>query len=176
MAIILLPTGSIYQFTDGETGIYQFAGTHDAFARTILGRFDTLSSSTASFNGTTTLNGLINNSAAVKHDYLRVRAVLYPTTSLTNPEQFLFSGSFIASRGDANHMLVLGSMISLYNYTVNYIKFNNNSNLICVSSSAGINGQTQWSSSDAYASIQLVYAEASPLAEWIITSRVGNWA
>jgi hypothetical protein len=53
------------------------------------------------------------------------------------------------------------------------MKAANTSNLIRISSSAGISGQAQWSSSDAWASIQAVFSNAS--SEWIITSKVGNW-
>ena len=174
MAIILLPTGSVYQFTDGETGVYQYAGTHDAFNRTILSRFTTISSSTSSFDGTTTFNGVTDISSVVLHDYRRVVPSSFPTTSLTTNPQFLFSGSFIASTGNANHLVILGASPNITNNTtINYMKAANTSNLIRISSSAGISGQAQWSSSDAWASIQAVFSNAS--SEWIITSKVGNW-
>jgi hypothetical protein len=76
-------------------------------------------------------------------------------------------------------MVLVSSLGSLYNgSTMNYIKASNNtSNLVTIRSNQtnGISGQTQWSSSDAHASIQLVYHNIAPGSTWIITSKVGNW-
>lgn len=176
MGLISLTPGAVFQFVDAKIGVLQYAGTEDAFNRIIKNELTVSSSAIATVKTGATLqiDGIINNTGVVKHDYLSVNASLTPTSSLTTTTQFAVSGSFISAYG-ANHMLLLGSTTGLLNYTVNYIKASNSSDLAMVSSSAGINGQTQWSSSDAYASIQLVYIGASPTSEWVITSKVGNW-
>lgn len=176
MGLITLPSGSVFQFIDGQKGIPQFAGTSDAFNRVILNQLTVSSSATATIqrNATLTVDGILNESGVVKHDYARIVPTSIPTSSLTSVAEFAATGSFISSTGTANHMVLLGTNTLLYNYTVNYVKGSSSSNLIMIRSTAGISGQTQWSSSDAYASIQAVFIQGAA-AEWIITSKVGNW-
>lgn len=176
MALISVTDGAVFQFIDGKIGPLQFAGTEDAFNRIIKNELTISSSAIATIeqNATLQIDGIINNSGIVKHDYIRTNAATAATTSLTSTTDFEVSGSYISTFG-ADHMLLLGSNSVLADYTVHYIKSSNSSNLVMVRSTAGINGQTQWSSSDAYASMQLVFANASPSYEWIITSKVGNW-
>jgi hypothetical protein len=176
MGLISVTDGAVFQFIDGEIGPLQFAGTEDAFNRIIKNELTVSSSAVATIerNSTLQINGLINNSGIVKHDYSRIIPSGTPTSSLTSTTEFSTSGSFISSTGNADHMVLLGTATTLYNYTVNYVKGSNSSNLVMIQSAAGISGQTQWSSSDAWASIQVVYIQGGT-AEWIITSKVGNW-
>jgi hypothetical protein len=178
MGLILLPPGSAYQFIDGQDSIPQYAGTHDAFNRIILNEFTVSSSATATIqqNATLTINGILNQSGVVKHDYTRINPNSIPTSSLGSPAEFAVTGSFISSIGTANHMISLGTPTALYDYTVNYIKASTDTtNLVMIRSTAGISGQTQWSSSDAWASIQVVCVNGQSTLEWVITSKVGNW-
>lgn len=173
MGLISVTDGAVFQFIDGKIGPLQFAGTEDAFNRIIKNKLTVSSSAIATIqsNSTLQIDGIINNSGVVKHDYSTISPAITPTSSLTNTTEFSTSGSFISTNGSADHMVLLGSTTVLYDYTVNYIKVSNSSNLAMIRSTAGISGQPQWSSSDAYASIQVVFIQG----EWIITSKVGNW-
>jgi hypothetical protein len=176
MGLISVTDGSVFQFIDGKIGPLQFAGTEDAFDRIIKNKLTVSSSAVASIkrDGILQIDGLINNSGIVKHSYSTLFPSVTPTSSLTSTTEFSTSGSFISTNGNADHMVLLGTSNTLYNYTVNYIKGSNSSNLAMIQSAGGISGQTQWSSSDAYASIQVVYIQGGG-AEWVITSKVGNW-
>lgn len=187
MAIIQLSTGSVFLFADGDVGVQQIAGTEDVFVRNILNELNARPSGSvtistgASLNvrGSMTLGSGTNTGAiggAILYTkYSDVNPASIPTSSITNIAELLATGSFIRSRGTVNHMLRIGNLGSTYNgLNINYLKASNNtSTLIMISGSTNsISGQTQWSSSDAYASINLVYHN---LGNWVITSKVGNW-
>lgn len=172
MGLISVNTGNVYQFTtlgDDTNSVAQIAGTQEVYNKTFLTGLQLSSSasltlpagSTALFAGTNTYDGVI------KHNYTSTTAA---TSSLTTAAQWDFTGSFLAVLGASNHMALLGGT-GFNDYVFKYIKSTSNSNLIMISSSIGISGKTQWSSSDAWAAIEVVQQSL----EWIITSKVGNW-
>jgi hypothetical protein len=176
----------MFQFADGDSGIQQVGGSEQVFPYFILNDMTIIPSGSLTIQTGSNLNILgtvtfgSNNGGAVLYEkYTNVNPVLTPTSSITNNSELLATGSFIRSRGTADHMVRVPALGSSYNgLTMNYIKASNDtSNLVTIRSNEtnGISGQTQWSSSDAHASIQLVYHSISPGSDWIITSKVGNW-
>lgn len=174
MGVISVTPGAVFQFIDANKGVLQYAGTEDAFNRIIKNELTISQSAFATVRPSATLiiDGTLENSGILKHEYLLVDAIAVPTSSFLTANQWEVSGSFIKITGNADHMALISNSSTFANhYVFNYMKISNNSNLITVRSTLGISGQTQWSSSDAYASIQVT----GHSAEWIITSKVGNW-
>ena len=178
MGVISVTPGAVFQFIDANKGVLQYAGTEDAFNRIIKNELTISQSAIATVrpSATLTIDGTLTNSGIIKTEYLRQNAVTAATSSITNLSELAESGSFISAH-NGDHMLLLGTTNLLQHVEIKYIKSSNSSNLVTVRSSVAnrINGQTQWSSSDAYASIQLVFTAATPVSNWIITSKVGNW-
>jgi hypothetical protein len=190
MSIIRTSYGSMFQFADGDSGIQQIGGSEQVFPYFILndmtiipsGSLTIQSGSNLNIRGTVTFGSLTApaiGGTVLREKYTDINPVLIPTSSITNNSELLATGSFIRSRGTADHMLRVPTLGSSYNgLTMNYIKASDDTiNLVTIRSNQtnGISGQTQWSSSDAHASIQLVYHSISPGSDWIITSKVGNW-
>jgi len=155
------------------TNIGLIGGTEELFYKSFKTGLLISSSGTLTVDRESTLtnNGTMNISGILKYDTLSVNALLSATSSLTTNAQWQVSGSFIGITAPADHIALLGSPGTFNGYVFRYMKRDSNSNLIMIRSTSGISGQTQWSSSDAYASIEVV----AFTLEWIITSKVGNW-
>lgn len=190
MALIQLPIGSVYLFADGDVGVQQIAGTDDVFAKGVYNSLNITNNSitTVSTGASLNVNGTLrlgrvlpsaSGSALFYKKYTFIDPTVIPTSSITTGAGLLLSGSFFRIRGTDNHMLKLDSAMGDSNngLTVHYMKNSAASTELVVQSTAanGISGQTQWSSSDAYASIELVYHNIAGSSDWTITSKVGNW-
>ena len=183
MALILVESGNVYQFTTlgtSTTSVAQIAGTQEIYDKRFLtgltihgGNSATLTTETGSaaiLNGNTQIGGIL------EYNYTLVDATAVATSSLTTNAQWTATGSFLVIRNAADHFVVpnnssLGS--GLNGRILRVIKQDNNSNLVIInpSGTATVNGATQISSSDAYAAIELMYNSGT----WRILSSYGTW-
>jgi hypothetical protein len=180
MALISAPTGSILQFSDGIQSIPQIAGSPELFIKKfetgiVIGNTGSLTIPVGS-----TINildgGTFSNSGIHKNIYTRIDASVNNTSSLTTHAQWDVTGSFLLVYGNADHKCILGTADTFINHVVRYQKRDNTAGNIMVSGSTvgtgtWINGQRAISSSDAYASIELIGTSQG----WRIVSIYGAW-
>ncbi len=183
IGLLSAPSGSILQFSDGINSIPQIAGSPEIFVKKfesgiVIGNTGSI---TVPIGATLLVDaGTLSNSGIQKNVYTKVDAGSNPTSSLTTQAQWNQTGSFILVYNNYDHKLIIGTAgagtPNFVDHVIRYQKQNNNTNIIMVSGSvnsvfAKINGQLAISSSDPYASIELIGTSEG----WRIVSMYGTW-
>lgn len=179
MALILVESGNVYQFTTlgtSTTSVAQIAGSQEIYDKRFLtgltihgGNNATLTTETGS---TAILNGITEINGTHEFKYYDVDATSWTTSSITTAAQWNESGSFLMIRGAADHHVIPAGS----GYTgriLKVMKRDNNSNLVTLDPflSANINGSTSLSSSDPYAYIEIIQVPGG----WRILNKQGTW-
>jgi len=181
IGLILAPTGSVLQFADGILSIPQIAGSPEIFIKKFESGITLGNTGSVIVPSGATVDildgGVLSNSGVQKNVYTQIPTNTLTTSSLTTSREFAHTGSFLLIYGTNDHKLIVGAGSSLNNYVIRYQKRDNSSINIMVSGSAigsatWVNGQRAISSSDAYASIELIGTSAG----WRIVSMYGTWA
>ena len=181
MALILVASGNVYQFTTigtSTTTVAQIAGSQEIYDKRFWtgltihgGNNATLTSETGS---TAILNGITEINGTHEFKYYDVVATSWTTSSITTAAQWNESGSFLMIRGAADHHVIpagIGNMDP--GRILKVMKRDNNSNLVTLDppSPTTINGSTSLSSSDPYAYIEMIATSVG----WRILNKQGTW-
>jgi hypothetical protein len=180
MALILVESGNVYQFTtlgNATTSVAQIAGSQEIYDKrfltglTIAGEnnatLTTESGSTAVFNGITKING------THEFKYYDVIATTWTTSSITTDAQWNASGSFLMIRGAADHMVIPQGTGAVNGRILKVMKRDNNSNIVKLDPAglSTINDSSSLSSSSPYAYIEMIRT----VAGWRILNTQGTW-
>jgi hypothetical protein len=180
MALILVASGEVYQFTTigtSTTAVAQIAGTQEIYDKRFLtgltihgGNNATLTTETGS---TAILNGITEINGTHEFKYYDVDATSWTTSSITTAAQWNESGSFLMIRGAADHHVIPEGGATNLGRILKVMKRDNNSNIVRLDpvSVATINGSASLSSSDAYAYIELIKI----IGGWRILNTQGTW-
>lgn len=181
MALILVSSGNVYQFTTigtSTTSVAQIAGSQEIYDKRFLtgltihgGNNATLTTETGS---TAILNGITEINGTHEFKYYDVIATNWTTSSITNAAQWNHSGSFLMIRGAADHLVIpAGSVTVNPGRILKVMKRDNNSNLVTLDpqGTTTINGSTSLSSTDPYAYIEMIQTSVG----WRILNKQGTW-
>jgi hypothetical protein len=181
MALILVASGNVYQFTTigtSTTTVAQIAGSQEIYDKRFLtgltihgGNNATLTTETGS---TAILNGITEINGTHEFKYYDVLATSWTTSSITTAAQWNESGSFLMIRGAADHHVIPAGAGNVNpGRILKVMKRDNNSNLVTLDpqGTTTINGSTSLSSSDPYAYIEMIQTSAG----WRILNTRGTW-
>lgn len=181
MALILVESGNVYQFTTlgtSTTSVAQIAGTQEIYDKRFLtgltihgGNAATLTTETGS---TAVLNGITEINGVHEFKYYDVIATNWATSSITSAAQWNESGSFLMIRGAADHLVIPeGGGSSNIGRILKVMKRDNNSNLVTLDPAltTTINGSSSLASSDPYAYIEMIKTSAG----WRVLNTQGTW-
>jgi hypothetical protein len=180
MALILVASGNVYQFTTtgtSTTTVAQIAGTQEIYDKRFLtgltihgGNNATLTTETGSI---AILNGITEINGTHEFKFYDVDATSWTTSSITTAAQWNVSGSFLMIRGAADHHVIPEGGVSNPGRILKVMKRDNNSNLVTLDpqGTTTINGSTSLSSSSPYAYIEMIKTTSG----WRILNINGTW-